>query len=82
MWHKNNPAGLSFLALYAVSLGWNKVGATRLVSGLALAAGLGALVGPVLAGLAMDWIPHGLAFFTAAACFAFAGSSVASRKAA
>ncbi|RJF79156.1 MFS transporter [Azospirillum cavernae] len=161
-------AGLSFLALYAVSLGWNEVGATRLmscmmvgaillqlpigwlgdrmdrmrlVSGLALAAGLGALVwplaltseiatyallfvwggafvgvytimlavvgsrfqgsdligiyaamglmwgvgalvGPVLAGLAMDLVPHGLAFFAAAACFAFAASSVASRKAA
>jgi len=161
-------AGLSFLALYAVSLGWNEVGATRLmscmmvgaillqlpigwlgdrmdrmrlVSGLALAAGVGALVwplalsseiatyallfvwggafvgvytimlavvgsrfqgsdligiyaamglmwgvgalvGPVLAGLAMDLVPHGLAFFAAAACFAFAASSVASRKAA
>lgn len=160
-------AGLSFLALYAVSLGWNEVGATRLmscmmvgaillqlpigwlgdrmdrmrlVSGLALAAGLGALVwplalsseiatyallfvwggafvgvytimlavvgsrfqgsdligiyaamglmwgvgalvGPVLAGLAMDLVPHGLAFFAAAACFAFAASSVTSRKA-
>ncbi len=160
-------AGLSFLALYAVSLGWNEVGATRLmscmmvgaillqlpigwlgdrmdrmrlVSGLALAAGLGALVwplalsseiatyallfvwggafvgvytimlavvgsrfqgsdligiyaamglmwgvgalvGPVLAGLAMDLVPHGLAFFAAAACFAFAASSMASRKA-
>ncbi len=161
-------AGLSFLALYAVSLGWNEVGATRLmscmmvgaillqlpigwlgdrmdrmqlVSGLALAAGLGALVwplalsseiatyallfvwggafvgvytimlavvgsrfqgsdlvgiyaamglmwgvgalvGPVLAGLAMDLVPHGLAFFAAAACFAFTASSLTSRKAA
>jgi hypothetical protein len=43
---------------------------------------VGALVGPVLAGLAMDLVPHGLAFFAAAACFAFAASSVTSRKAA
>lgn len=161
-------AGLSFLALYAVSLGWNEVGATRLMScmmvgaillqlpigwlgdrmdrmrlvgGLGVAAGLGALVwplaltsefatyallflwggafvgvytimlavvgsqfqgsdligiyaamglmwgvgalvGPVLAGLAMELSRHGLAFFAAAACLAFAASSAISRKAA
>jgi len=33
--------------------------------------GGGALVGPSLAGLAMDHLPHGLAIFAAAACFAF-----------
>jgi len=159
-------AGLSFLALYATSLGWPESGATRLMScmmvgaillqlpigwlgdrmdrmtlvgGLAFAAavgatvwplalaneiltygllfvwggalvgiytimlavvgsrfqgsdlvgiyaamglmwGVGALVGPVLAGLAMDLVPHGLAFFAAAVCFAFAVSTVAGRK--
>lgn len=159
-------AGLSFLALYATSLGWPESGATRLMScmmvgaillqlpigwlgdrmdrmtlvgGLAFAAaagatvwplaltneiltygllfvwggalvgiytimlavvgsrfqgsdlvgiyaamglmwGVGALVGPVLAGLAMDLVPHGLAFFAAAVCFVFAVSTVAGRK--
>lgn len=33
--------------------------------------GAGALVGPPLAGLAMDAVPHGLAFFVAFACLAF-----------
>ncbi len=42
--------------------------------------GVGALVGPVLAGLAMDLVPHGLAFFAAAVCFAFAVSTVMGRK--
>lgn len=159
-------AGLSFLAIYATSLGWPESGATRLMScmmvgaillqlpigwlgdrmdrmtlvgGLAFAAaagalvwplalanevltygllfvwggalvgiytimlavvgsrfqgsdlvgiyaamglmwGVGALVGPVLAGLAMDRVPHGLAFFAAAVCFAFAVSTVLGRK--
>lgn len=159
-------AGLSFLALYATSLGWPESGATRLMScmmvgaillqlpigwlgdrmdrmtlvgGLAFAAaagamvwplalaneiltygllfvwggalvgiytimlavvgsrfqgsdlvgiyaamglmwGVGALVGPVLAGLAMDLVPHGLAFFAAAVCFVFAVSTVAGRR--
>ncbi|WP_428028885.1 MFS transporter [Ancylobacter sp.] len=34
--------------------------------------GLGALLGPLLAGLSMDLTLHGLAFFTAAVCGAFA----------
>jgi MFS family permease len=33
--------------------------------------GAGALVGPALAGFAMDHLPHGLAIFASAACFAF-----------
>jgi len=33
--------------------------------------GAGALVGPALAGLAMDFLPHGLAIFASLACFAF-----------
>ncbi len=34
--------------------------------------GLGALLGPVLAGLSMEYAQHGLAFFAAAVCAAFA----------
>lgn len=44
--------------------------------------GVGALLGPVLAGLAMELSVHGLAFFAAAACLAFTASAVLSRKAA
>jgi len=39
---------------------------------MGLAWGVGALVGPTGAGLAMDAMPHGLAVFAAAACIAFA----------
>ncbi|MBP2231164.1 MFS family permease [Azospirillum agricola] len=42
--------------------------------------GVGALLGPVLAGLAMDLVPHGLAFFAAAVCFVFVASVMAGRR--
>lgn len=42
--------------------------------------GLGALLGPALAGLAMDVSPHGLPIFAALACLAFTVYAAASRS--
>jgi hypothetical protein len=39
---------------------------------MSLAWGLGALLGPATAGLAMEATPQGLPLFAAAACFGFA----------
>jgi hypothetical protein len=42
--------------------------------------GLGALLGPALAGLAMDVSRHGLSIFAALACLAFTVYAAASRS--
>jgi MFS family permease len=42
--------------------------------------GGGALLGPMLAGLAMEWFTHGLAYFVALACAGFCVFAVVSRK--
>jgi MFS family permease len=42
--------------------------------------GIGALLGPALAGLAMDVSPHGLPIFAALACLAFTVYAAASRS--
>ena len=44
--------------------------------------GVGALVGPALAGLSMDLLPHGLPIFAALACLAFTAYAATSRSAA
>jgi MFS family permease len=44
--------------------------------------GAGALLGPTLAGLSMDLLPHGLPIFAALACLAFAVYAATSRSAA
>ncbi|HEX6210557.1 MAG TPA: MFS transporter, partial [Methylomirabilota bacterium] len=44
--------------------------------------GVGALLGPALAGLSMDVLPHGLPVFAALACLAFAVYAATSRSAA
>lgn len=47
---------------------------------MSLAWGLGALLGPTLAGLSMDAVPHGLPIFVSLICFAFAGYVMAARS--
>ncbi|MFE0753435.1 MFS transporter [Inquilinus sp. NPDC058860] len=47
---------------------------------MSLAWGLGALLGPALAGLAMEAVPHGLPIFVALICLAFAGYVKAARS--
>lgn len=42
--------------------------------------GGGALLGPMLAGLAMEWFTHGLAYFVALACAGFGVFAVLSRR--
>jgi hypothetical protein len=44
--------------------------------------GVGALLGPALAGLSMDLLPHGLPAFAAFACLAFVVYASTSRSAA
>ena len=47
---------------------------------MGLSWGVGALLGPALAGLAMDFVPHGLPVFVALACLAFALQAAKSRS--
>ena len=44
--------------------------------------GVGALLGPALAGISMDFLPHGLPIFTALATLAFTVYAATSRSAA
>lgn len=48
---------------------------------LSVAWGIGALLGPLLGGAAMEITPHGLPWFAAASCFVFAAFSLTARPA-
>lgn len=68
--------GGAFVGVYTVMLAvvGDRFQGTRLVgiyAAMGLTWGLGALLGPVLAGLAMEWTRHGLAYFAFLSCFAF-----------
>ncbi|WP_372085498.1 MFS transporter [Tistrella mobilis] len=73
--------GGAFVGVYTIMLavvgsrfkGGDLVG---IYAAMGLMWGVGALLGPVLAGAAMDTTRHGLAFFAAAACFAFVAASL------
>jgi hypothetical protein len=60
-------AGAELVGIYAV---------------MGLVWGVGALLGPALAGLAMDLATHGLPIFAALACLAFTVYAATSRSAA
>lgn len=78
--------GGAFVGVYTVMLavvgsrfqGADLVG---IYAAMGLMWGVGALIGPVLAGLSMDLLRHGLAFFAAAACLAFAAATAIAPRA-
>jgi MFS family permease len=69
--------GGAFVGIYTIMLSvvGSRFSGTELIgiyAAMGLMWGLGALLGPLLAGAAMQLAVHGLAFFAAAACAAFA----------
>lgn len=47
-----------------------------LIAGMSLTWGAGALLGPLLAGAAIEAMPHGLALFVACACLLFMAAAL------
>ncbi|WP_029014410.1 MFS transporter [Niveispirillum irakense] len=76
--------GGAFVGIYTIMLaivGSRFQGAmlVGIYAAMGLVWGIGALAGPVMAGTAMEWYRHGLAFFAAGACLAFAASTLIGR---
>ncbi|NKE43610.1 MFS transporter [Roseomonas frigidaquae] len=77
--------GGAFVGIYALMLtvvGSRFQGAELIgiYAAMGLMWGLGAFIGPLAAGLAMEWAAHGLAFFAAAMCGGFALFVIARRR--